>query len=130
MSEKHCGARGIAQLCQILDLGDGGAESPPSERIRLALIDDGLPRRQTQAKIRNRSGRILARSDTGWARWRVLVEYHGEGHRQECRRTWDYEPLDLLDWRVVRVNSAQLRLRPHTIAARAAAKLREAGAPL
>ncbi|MFC9786639.1 endonuclease domain-containing protein [Rhodococcus sp. NPDC127528] len=134
LTGKHHGTRGIVQLRQVLDLVDGGAESPPETRTRLVLVDGGLPRPRTQVKVRNRRGQIVARCDIGWKRWKVVVEYDGHHHwTDEEQRTRDierYELLDGLGWRVVRVSSEQLRLRPHTIARRARDKLRDAGAPV
>ncbi|GAA4488833.1 DUF559 domain-containing protein [Rhodococcus olei] len=134
VAEKHRGTRGIVQLRQVLDQVDGGAESPPETRTRLTLVDSGLPRPRTQVKIRDEHGVVVARCDMGWRRWKVVVEYDGDDHwTQESRRTRDierYELLTGLGWRVVRVNSEQLRLRPHTIPMRARRQLREAGAPL
>ncbi len=134
VAERHPGTRGIIQLRDVLTLVDGGAESPPETRTRLALIDGGLPRPRTQVKVRNGDGRIVARCDMGWYRWRVVVEYDGDHHwTEEQNRTRDierYELLTGLGWRVVRVNSEQLRLRPHTIPIRARTQLREAGAPV
>ncbi|WP_027500841.1 DUF559 domain-containing protein [Rhodococcus sp. UNC363MFTsu5.1] len=134
LAENHRGARGIVQLRQVLELVDGGAESPQETRTRLLLIDGGLPRPATQILVRDARGRVVARSDMGWERWKVLVEYDGDQHwTDESQRAWDLERLELLTnlgWRVVRVGSAQLRLRPHTVAARARAALRAAGAPV
>ncbi|MBP1160357.1 endonuclease domain-containing protein [Rhodococcus sp. PvR099] len=134
VAENHSGARGIIQLRHVLELVDGGAESPQETRTRLLLIDGGLPRPSTQIVVRDGRGRVVARSDMGWERWKVLVEYDGEQHwTDESQRAWDVERLELLanlGWRVVRVGSAQLRLRPHTVAKRARAALWEAGAPV
>ncbi|MFD1810931.1 endonuclease domain-containing protein [Rhodococcus gannanensis] len=134
VAEKHCGARGIVQLREVLTLVDGGAESPPETRTRLALIDGGLPRPSTQIVVRDDGGHVVARCDMGWRRPKVVVEYDGDHHwTEERQRTRDierYELLTALGWRVVRVSSEQLRLRPHTIALRACDALRQAGARL
>ncbi|MFD4180105.1 endonuclease domain-containing protein [Rhodococcus sp. NPDC058514] len=134
LAENHRGARGIVALRQVLDLVDGGAESPPETRTRLLLIDGGLPRPRTQVEVRDKGGRIVAHCDMGWKRWKVVVEYDGDHHwTDEEQRTWDIDRLELLGslgWQVIRVSSAQLRLRPHTVVARARAKLQDAGAPV
>lgn len=131
---RHRGARGIVQLRQVLPLVDGGAESPPETRTRLTLVDGGLPRPSTQVKVRDGSGRVVARCDMGWRRWRVVVEYDGEQHwTDEDQRTRDierHELLTALGWRIVRVSSQQLRERPHTIVTRARESLLTAGASL
>lgn len=134
VAARHPGTRGIVQLREVLTLVDGGAESPPETRTRLAIVDGRLPRPRTQVKVRDADGRIVARCDMGWRRWRVVVEYDGDHHwLDEDQRTRDIERYELLadlGWRVVRVSSQQLRERPHTIPARARAALRKAGAPV
>ncbi|MBY4127936.1 hypothetical protein HQO83_05980 [Rhodococcus fascians] len=128
------GTRGIRNLFRALDVVDCGAESPRETRTRLLLIEAGLPKPETQIEIRDSSGRFVARIDLGWRRWRVGVEYEGVHHwldeRQRTRDIERYEDLDRTEWRIVRVNSEQMRLRPHDVVARVRAKLRAAGAPV
>ncbi|MCW2515759.1 MAG: hypothetical protein JWR11_4801 [Mycobacterium sp.] len=45
--ELHRGARGLVQLREVLELMDGGAESPQETRTRLVLIGAGLRQPQT-----------------------------------------------------------------------------------
>ena len=126
-------ARGVRQLRAILDRVDGGAESPQETRLRLILVDAGLPRPETQIEFRDRGGRVRVRADMGWREWKVAVEYDGVQHWTDPRqRTWDIERIALLEasgWTVVRV-SAEMLLRPHAIVARVVAKLRAAGCPI
>src|SRR4051812_11379693 len=61
--DEHAGARGLVRLRRVLPLVDGGAESPQETRTRLALIDAGLPRPQTQIVVRNEFGDFVARID-------------------------------------------------------------------
>jgi hypothetical protein len=132
--DRYPGMRGIVAVPGILSLVDGGAESPQETRTRLLLIDAGLPRPSTQIRVSDESGRVFARCDLGWPQWKVVVEYDGIQHwTSEKQRTWDIERYDRLEragWLVVRVNSEQLRTRPHEIVARVLAKLRSAGAPV
>lgn len=134
LAARHAGERGLVRLRAAVELMDPGAESPQETRVRLVLIRGGLPRPTTQIPIRDGTGRIIARADLGWERWRVLVEYDGAHHwTDERQRTWDierFERLAELGWAVVRVNAEQLRLRPHVVLARVRAKLMEAGAPV
>ncbi|MFC7450673.1 DUF559 domain-containing protein [Rhodococcus daqingensis] len=134
IAERHRGARGLVQLRRVLELVDGGAESPPETRTRLLLVRDKLPRPETQIRVRDDSGRIIARSDLGWDRWRVLVEYDGDHHwLDEGQRSRDIDRaavLEALGWAVVRVSAELLRDRPDVVLARIRAKLRLAGAPV
>ena len=124
--ECHRGVRGLVQLREIVDLMDGGAESPQETRTRLLLIDSGLPRPHTQIAV----GRW--RIDMGWDEFKVGVEYDGPQHWTDPRRrTLDiekYADLDYRGWRMVRANDELLRGRPHVIVARVCVALRAAGA--
>ncbi|RZL75178.1 MAG: DUF559 domain-containing protein [Rhodococcus sp. (in: high G+C Gram-positive bacteria)] len=131
---RHRGERGLARLRDVVSLVDPGAESPPVTRTRLVVIRGGLPAPTTQIPIADRSGRIFARADLGWERWKVLVEYDGEHHwSDERQRTWDIERMERLaelGWVVVRVNAEQLHRRPQVIVTRVRDRLRKAGAPV
>ncbi|MBJ8340568.1 DUF559 domain-containing protein [Antrihabitans sp. YC3-6] len=133
VAERHPGTRGIVSLRAAIELVDAGAESPQETRTRLLLVRAGLPRPTTQIPIVDECGRVVARADLGWERWRVLVEYDGIQHwTDEEQRAWDHERSELLErlgWKVIHVSSKRLRLRPHEIVDLARGKLREAGAP-
>ncbi|MBP1159355.1 hypothetical protein ABIC28_004629 [Rhodococcus sp. PvR044] len=134
IAERHPGVRGLVRLRRVLDMVDGGAESPAETRTRLLIVRDGLPRPATQIRVRDESGRVIARSDLGWERWRVLVEYDGEHHwldeRQRSRDIDRAAVLEALGWAVVRVSAELLRDRPGVVLERVRAKLRVAGAPV
>ncbi len=76
----HRGARGIRRLRTALDLVDAGAQSPQETRLRLLLVQSGLPRPVTQIPVTNDRGRVVRRIDMGWSDWMVGVEYDGEQH--------------------------------------------------
>ncbi len=134
LSEKHAGARGIVALRSLLDDVDAGAESPPESHTRKVIIDAGLPRPETQIAITDEHGRIVARADLGWRKWRVIVEYDGEHHwTDRGQRAWDIERtaiLEALGWTVIRVGAELLYDRPGELVRRVRVKLREAGAPI
>lgn len=134
LAPKYGGLRGVARVRTILGMVDAGAESPQETRTRLLLLDAGLPAPSTQIRVADSTGRVFARCDLGWPEWKVVVEYDGAQHwTSEKQRTWDidrYELLERAGWLVVRVNSEQLRARPHEVVARVREKLRSAGAPV
>ncbi|MFG1795171.1 DUF559 domain-containing protein [Nocardia sp. NPDC049149] len=119
VARAHPGERGMARLSTIIDLVDGGAESPPESHTRLLLIDAGLPRPTTQLVVRDACGAFVARVDMGWEPWRVAVEYDGAQHWTDpTQRTKDIDRIAVLEslgWRVIRVNATLLRHRPHII---------------
>lgn len=131
VAEHHRGSRGLVQLRQVLDLMDGGAESPPETRTRLLLVRAGLRKPQTQIVIRDEFGVPIARVDMGYEEYRVGVEYDGPQHWTDpARRTADidkYAEVGARGWRMVRVSNDLLRYRPGVIIARTCAALQAAG---
>lgn len=132
--DAHRGARGMKQLRQVLPLIDAGAESPQETRTRLVLIRGGLPRPQTQIKVRNVWGAVLARIDMGWEEWLVGVEYDGAQHWTDPRiRADDIDrtaELERRGWRLIRVSADLLRHRPEVVVDRVRRALAAAGCPL
>lgn len=63
VAEFHRGARGIQQLRRVLELMDGGAESPQETRTRLLLIAAGFPPPQTQIVVVDEYGQFVGRID-------------------------------------------------------------------
>ncbi|BBZ79329.1 hypothetical protein MANY_46660 [Mycolicibacterium anyangense] len=129
LARRHPGSRGVAKLRSALERVDGGAESPQESKLRLILVDGGLPVPETQIMFRD----LRVRVDMGWREWKVAVEYDGVQHWNDRRqRSWDIERIALLEaagWAVVRV-SAEMMGRPHVIVERVRAKLRAAGCPV
>lgn len=112
IADRYPGARHIRRLRDVLDLADGGAESPKETELRLLLVRDGLPRPVTQIPVR-RPGHRERRIDMGWPEWKVGVEYDGEQHwTNPDDYADDIERLEFLAaqrWTIVRVSSRQLR---------------------
>ncbi len=134
LAEDHRGSRGIVQMRQVLDIADAGAESPQESRTRLLISNAGLPRPQTQIQVRDTAGKVFARVDIGWNKWKVGVEYDGEHHWfDESQRAWDIERtqrLEHLGWRIVRISAQLLRTGGITVISWIRDALRAAGAPL
>ncbi len=131
--ECHPGVRGLVQLRAVLNLMDGGAESPQETRTRLLLIDAGLPKPQTQIVVRGSfAGRKSARIDMGYEEFKVGVEYEGVQHWTDPRvRANDidrYAELAAQGWLIVRVGADLLNRRPQVIVARVCAALQDRGA--
>ncbi len=124
--ERHAGTRGLRQLREVVELMDGGAESPQETRTRLVLVDAGLPRPQTQIVMDR------WRIDMGWEEFKVGVEYDGEQHWTDpLQHEHDIDRLaELLarGWLIVRVSADMLRYRREVIVSRTCAALRQAGA--
>ena len=75
------GTKGIARLQAVADLADGRAESAMESRLRLLLMDAGLPRPESQVAIFDPDGHFVARVDLYFRNARLAVEYDGATHR-------------------------------------------------
>jgi hypothetical protein len=100
-------ARGVRQLRELLPLVDGGADSPRESRIRLWLIDAGMPVPQTQIPVFD-GGRVPAAFlDMGWEDFKVAVEYDGDHHRKDRRQyvkdIGRIRMLEEMGWIIIRV---------------------------
>jgi very-short-patch-repair endonuclease len=122
---RNPGARGVRGLRRVLEFADAGAESPQETRLRLLLVQSGLPRPVTQVPVGRR------RIDMGWPDRMVGVEYDGEQHFANAT---DYEnDIDRLEfladrgWTIVRVSSRQLRFERPGIVARVRRALERTG---
>lgn len=89
------GRRGVRQLEEMIDLGEPACESPGESRMRLRIIDGGLPRPEVQIPIHDLAGRERYRLDSGYRRQRVGAEFDGEEFHgpdqaaaDERRRAW------------------------------------------
>lgn len=134
IAERHRGARGIVQLREVIDLSDGGAESPQETRTRLILTNAGLRPQRTQIEVFDRFGVFVRRIDMGWDDWMVGVEYDGAQHWTDpdvrARDIDTQAVLEAMGWRLIRVSADMVRYRPGTIVARTRTALRAAGAPV
>jgi hypothetical protein len=70
---------------KVLHLVDPLAESPMETRLRLLLIDAGLPRPTSQFNVFDDRGRFVGRLDLAFEKQKVAVEYDGAQHWEERR---------------------------------------------
>lgn len=115
------GRRGVARARSALPLLRAGAESPAESRLRLTLMDGGLPEPWINYSLHDRRGGFVARVDLAYPAERIAIEYEGEHHRVD-RSTWHRdihrrEAVEDLGWRMVRVTAHDLR-NPHTLLTR------------
>lgn len=133
IATRYPGARGIRKLRMALDLADSGAESPQETRLRLLLVQAGLPRPVTQIPVADEWGRVVRRIDMGWPTWMVGVEYDGEQHfTNPDDYANDIVRLEFLaqrGWTIVRVSARQLRYERATVVRRVSNALETAGMP-
>lgn len=104
---RHPGVRGLRLLETMLELVDGGAQSPKESQVRLWLIEAGFPRPRTQIPVFDPDGVPFAFIDLGWEEWMLGVEYEGEHHRERLRYAGDIQRLERIQkqWAVVRLTA-------------------------
>ncbi|PZG15050.1 endonuclease domain-containing protein [Nonomuraea aridisoli] len=94
------------RLRGTLSLADPGAASPRESRLRVILIEGGLPRPATQIRVAL-GGDRCAYLDLGWEEFKVAVEYDGRRHHTspaDLRRDADRRAeLRRRGWRVIAV---------------------------
>lgn len=133
VAENHRRARGMVQLRRLMELMDGGAESPQETRSRLRLIAAGFPKPQTQIVVVDEYGEFVGRVDMGWKEWKVGVEYDGPQHwtdpDQHAKDIDRLADLAAQGWVIIRVSRDLLRFRPHVFLARVRDAMRAAGWP-
>ena len=107
--EKMAGRRGARRLASAFARVRSGTDSPQETRLRLDLVDAGLPEPVVNPVIHDAAGEQIAIGDLAYPEWRVLVEYDGEHHREDrAQYARDVERLDDLaraGWRVIRFNA-------------------------
>jgi hypothetical protein len=81
LGERYPKARGLPRERIALPLMDGGAESPQETRVRLILIDDGLPAPRTQIRVSD--GVHQAFIDMGYDEPKVGFDYEGKQHSED-----------------------------------------------
>lgn len=94
-----------------LGLMDSRAESPPESRLRVHVIQSGLPKPEPQYEVYD--GPIfVARLDLGWPAYRVGLEYDGLWHNdtedQFSADRYRGVLLGAAGWRIVSVTARQL----------------------
>ncbi|HWG98036.1 MAG TPA: DUF559 domain-containing protein [Pilimelia sp.] len=96
---------GIRLLRQACDLAEPLSESPMETRLRLVVVEHGLPRPVAQHEVRDRQGRFVARVDLAYPRLRLALEYEGDHHRERRAFRHDLARLNALraaGWTVLR----------------------------
>lgn len=78
---RHGNLSGIRRVDGVLDMVDGGAQSPKETWLRLLLVEAGFPRPRTQIPVLGVNGQPRYYLDMGWEEVMITVEYDGEHHR-------------------------------------------------
>ena len=120
LAERYPGARGRRALAGSVDLADARSGSPMETRLRLILVQRGLPRPQAQYPVLDDRRRRAVWLDLAYPEHRIGIEYEGGDHirpervlRDAGRYTW------LVDdgWRMYRFTKYEVYREPDEIAA-------------
>ncbi len=99
------GQRGVVQLRSLVPHCDGRAESPAESKVRLQLIDAGLPTPEVQWEVVNEAGIVIYRLDLAYPELMLAIEYDGrEFHTSDSDRAHDAARrarLRALGWRIL-----------------------------
>ncbi|MEV4660714.1 DUF559 domain-containing protein [Micromonospora echinofusca] len=110
---------GLPLLREVLALAEPLSESPMETRLRLLLLDAGLPPFTAQHDVLDATGRFVGRVDLAWPALRVAVEYDGDHHRERAHFRQDVARLNALraaGWIVLRFTADDvLRHRTRTV---------------
>jgi hypothetical protein len=99
-----------------VSLVDPRSESPLETLIRLVLVDGGLPLPELQHVLTDAHGRVLARLDFAYVRWRIAIEADGrEVHDAVPALYRDRQrgnDVELAGWHVLRFTWYDATARP------------------
>lgn len=121
---RHLGSRRHKLLHAAVDRARVGADSPMETRIRLAIVDGGLPEPVLQHPV----GPYLL--DLAYPSLKIAIEYDGKEHLTPARARHDLDRqayLTALGWTIVRVPAVEAMRRPRAVAARVRAARFRAG---
>ncbi|ASW53647.1 DUF559 domain-containing protein [Plantactinospora sp. KBS50] len=114
------GWRGARLLREVLPLAEPLAESPMETRLRLLLVDAGLPQPVAQYEVRDGLSRWLARVDLAYPELRIAIEYEGDHHRERAHFQRDVSRLNRLraaGWVVLRFTADDVLRHPDRLLA-------------
>lgn len=118
---------GIDRFRRAVALARPDVESPMETRLRLCLIDAGLPEPTIQYSVVDSRGHLVARLDLAYERLRIGLEYDGDHHRDRDTFRADAVRLNRLrlhGWTVLRFTADDLLRHPDRLIAQVVAALK------
>ena len=129
MVRAQSGRRGIVDVRALVELAGGRAESAMESEARLVMIDAKLPTPELQYEIRSRHGDVY-RMEFAWPEAKVCAEYESidwhVGRDEMLRDKTRLAAIQELDWLVIPIVAADVRIRPSRLTDRIAHHLSEA----
>lgn len=110
---RRAGRRGVRRAREALPLLRAGADSAPESKLRLAIIQAGLPEPTVNQWIVDAHGKRVSRPDLQYAVLRIALEYEGAHHLldpEQWNRDIDRDDrLRAMGWTVLRFSKEHLR---------------------
>jgi very-short-patch-repair endonuclease len=119
-SVRYSGVRGNELVPCVLAYADRRAESPMETRLRMLIVQAGLPKPQVQWVVQDEHSRTAVWLDLAWPELMIGVEYEGEGHTepdQVLRDVGRYTELVDKGWRIYRYTKLEILRRQDLIVA-------------
>lgn len=115
------GWRGVRRARAVLDILEPRSESPMETRLRLLLVDAGLPRPVAQYVVREAGGGFVARVDLAYPGCFLAIEYDGrEAHLEPTAFGRDrrrQNALLTLGWQLLRYTGSDVHRRASAVVA-------------
>jgi very-short-patch-repair endonuclease len=119
-SARYHGARGNSLVPVVLAHADRRACSPMETRLRMLIVQAGLPRPEVQWAVQDAQSRTAAWLDLAWPDLMIGIEYEGEGHAepdQVLRDVGRYTALVDTGWQLYRYTKFEILRRQDLIVA-------------
>jgi hypothetical protein len=119
-SARYHGARGNSLVPLVLAHADRRACSPMETRLRMLIVQAGLPRPQVQWAVQDEQTRTAVWLDLAWPDLMIGIEYEGEGHSepdQVLRDVGHFTGLVDKGWRIYRYTKFEIPRRQDLIIA-------------
>ncbi len=107
----HPNLPGVVRAREALQLMRVGADSPPETKLRLSMMDFGLPEPDRQVRV-DPDDRWSPAADLGYPRQRLAIQYDGGVHltpEQQARDNRRDETFNVAGWSYFKFNRADLR---------------------
>ncbi|MDQ0371436.1 endonuclease domain-containing protein [Catenuloplanes indicus] len=118
LANRHPGWPGVSRLREVLALAEPKSESPMETRLRLIIVDGGLPRPVAQHLVRTPDGRSVGRVDLAYPELRIVLEYEGDHHRDPATYRKDiarFNRIQETGWLALRFTADDVFTRPQKI---------------
>jgi very-short-patch-repair endonuclease len=119
-SARYSGSRGNRLVPHVLAYADRRACSPMETRLRMIIVQAGLPRPEVQWVVQDEHTRTAVWLDLAWPDLMIGIEYEGKDHTEPDRVLRDvgrYTGLVDKGWRIYRYTKFEIQRRPELIVA-------------